>query len=262
MGAEHSAPVDHADTVAHLFQLGKQVAGNEYRHALPVAQLLENIPQILDAGGIQSVGRLIQHKQGGTVQDRLGKTQPLAHTQRILGDLVVNPGLKPDQTDHLVKALLGNVAVHPGVLLQILPSGQVFIHLGVFNDTAHRFYRFFKIGHDVAPADPDLPLLHAQKPQHQLDGGGLTGAVRSEESENFTGVHIKIDIVKNQPGAKMLAQIPDGRDRCSVLCSFFHFFLLSVCSVQKARPGFCRKAGFSPLCKLYHTSGILSILIF
>ena len=52
-----------------------------------------------------------------------------------------------------------------------------------------------RLGLDIVTADPDAARGGLQQPDDHLDGGGLPGAIGSQEAEDFPGLNREADVV-------------------------------------------------------------------
>ena len=106
------AAVEHADPRAQLLDLGQQVAGQEDRRPGAV-QLEQQLADLGDALRVQAVGRLVEHQQLGTAQQRAGQPEPLPHAERVgLDRPPADPG-EADLLEHLVDPLPRGCAATP-----------------------------------------------------------------------------------------------------------------------------------------------------
>src|SRR5688500_14616058 len=81
---QQTALVNDADVGGYLFDLAEQMAGKEYGDAELCGQSSDEITHLVNARGVQSVGRFVQNQEFGFVQQSQSQTQTLAHTERIL----------------------------------------------------------------------------------------------------------------------------------------------------------------------------------
>src|SRR5262249_48235138 len=56
------------------------------------------------------------------------------------------------------------------------------------------------------PGPPDLTAVQLQQPQHRSHGGGLAGAVGTEEPDQLAGAHAEGEVVQGDDVAEGLAQ--------------------------------------------------------
>ena len=99
-------------------------------------QLLEDIAQLLYAGGVEPVRRLVQHEQARTVEQCLRHAEALTHAEGVFCYLVVGARFKTDELYQLVDALTRHIVVHTAVKLEVFFAREIFVHLRVFDYTA------------------------------------------------------------------------------------------------------------------------------
>ena len=117
--ADQPAGPDDHHAVDGLLHLGEQMAGDEHGAALVVGQVPDEPAQPLDALGVQAVGRLVEHEDGGVAEQRRRQGEPLAHAEGVAARPAVAGVGEPDLDEHLVRAAQrqpGGAAVHAQVV--------------------------------------------------------------------------------------------------------------------------------------------------
>ena len=89
-----AAAGDDGDLVTHLLHLAELVAGQEDRASL-VGQLANELADLTDPGGVEAVGRLVEHEQLGVLQQGDADPEPLPHPQRVAPHEIVGPFGQP-----------------------------------------------------------------------------------------------------------------------------------------------------------------------
>ena len=102
--ADQPAGADDDHPVDGLLDLGQQVAGDEDGAALLVGEVAEEAAQPLDALGVQAVGRLVEHQDGGVAEQRGGQRQPLPHAEGVAAGPAVAGVGQAHLDEHLVGA--------------------------------------------------------------------------------------------------------------------------------------------------------------
>ena len=102
--ADQSTGPDDHHAVDGLLHLGEQVAGDEHRAALVVGQVPDEPAQPLDALGVQAVGRLVEHEDGGVAEQRRRQREPLTHAEGVAARPAVAGVGEPDLDERLVGA--------------------------------------------------------------------------------------------------------------------------------------------------------------
>ncbi|MNC70451.1 hypothetical protein D3C75_1212640 [compost metagenome] len=62
------------------------MAGDQDAHILLVGQILQMLPQLVDARRVKAVRRFIQQQQGGLMHQGYGQAETLPHPKRVGAD--------------------------------------------------------------------------------------------------------------------------------------------------------------------------------
>src|SRR3954453_4383587 len=76
--------VDDADISRNLLDFAEQVTREKHCHSKLFRKATDQITHLVNAGGIETIRRLVEGQQFGFVQQAEGEAESLAHTQRIL----------------------------------------------------------------------------------------------------------------------------------------------------------------------------------
>ena len=160
----HPALVDDAHVGDHLLHFGEEVGGDEDGHPLLAVELLDQLPELDDAGGVEAVGGLVEHEQLGPGQEGQGNREALLHAEgeflhRLLGRVV-----EPHNIEHLPDPFLRH-AVHGPVDLEVLPGIEVAIERGRFNERTDFFEDGRAVLLQVLAEDLDLAFLVVEQAQ-------------------------------------------------------------------------------------------------
>ena len=98
---------EHQDMVADRFHVRQQVAREQQAQALVVGQVAGQVENLLTAGWVHAVGRLVHDQQPGGVNKGRGQLEPLLHPRRIRLDRTVPRLVQADVVEHLVGPLHG-----------------------------------------------------------------------------------------------------------------------------------------------------------
>ena len=99
---DHAVLEDHG-LVAYLLDVAQQVGADEHIHPLLVLHLLDELEHAAAGGGIEAIGRFVQHHQLGPVHDRLGELRHLLHPIRVGPQLPVPRLSESHMKQHLVR---------------------------------------------------------------------------------------------------------------------------------------------------------------
>ena len=108
---EEGAPVDHDQPVADLLELTEDVGRHQDR-PLAVSDPADELSHVVDPGGVEAVGRLVQDEQLGITEERRGEAEPLLHAERVLTESIRCSLAEPYQVQHVWD--LGNVMTGEG----------------------------------------------------------------------------------------------------------------------------------------------------
>ena len=98
----------------------------------------------------------------------------------------------------LANALLPVFGAHAeniGDEIQVLDARHVLIQIGIVGDIGHVPLARNGLGADGLAADHDLAGVKLQDARHRLEGGGLAGAVVSDEAVDLAGLNVQAQIV-------------------------------------------------------------------
>src|SRR5262249_42028498 len=125
------------------------------------------------------------------MHNRLRDAKPLSHAKRVCLHLVMDAALQADELDDLVDALLRNTRHHAREVEQVLEAGQIFVHLGIFDDGAYMADRLLIMGPNAMTFNKYIALRQRHKSDHHTDRCRLARTVRPEETEHFRTRQIK-----------------------------------------------------------------------
>ena len=91
--------------VAYLLDVAQQVGADENIHPVLVLHFFDELEHAAAGGGIEAVGRFVQHHQLGPVHDRLGKLRHLLHPIRVGSQLPAPRLSEPHIEQHFVRLL-------------------------------------------------------------------------------------------------------------------------------------------------------------
>lgn len=98
----------------------------------------------------------------------LRNAEALSHAEGIFRYPIVDSFLKADGLYNLLNTFGRNIIIHSRILHEILASGEILVHLGVFDYSADIAHCLFKVAADIVPAYFYLTLLNIQKSEDKL----------------------------------------------------------------------------------------------
>ena len=204
--ADQPAGADDHHAVDGLLHLGEQVAGDEHRAALVVGQVPEEPAQPLDALGVQAVGRLVEHEDGGVAEQCRREREPLAHAEGVAARPAVAGVGEPDLDERLVGAAqrqARGAAVHA----QVVAAGPGGVEGGLQDgaDGPERLGQR-RVRGAVERGRARVGRLQAE---HHPQGRGLAGAVGPEEAGDRARLHGEAQVADRPHLAEGLAESAD-----------------------------------------------------
>ncbi|MNN17969.1 hypothetical protein D3C81_1311690 [compost metagenome] len=95
---------------------------------------------------------------------------------------------------------------HPGKMLEVLPSGQIAVNLGILYDRSHATQRQLRFPLHIVSTNVHLTGRWADQVNEHADRRRFTGPVRSQEPENLPGIHLEIHFVYDPLSADFLLE--------------------------------------------------------
>ena len=118
------------------------------------ARRAQQLADLADAGGIESVRRLVEDQHARIAEHRLGDAEALAHAEGVGADaLVETVGEVHQRRDAL--DLVGWHAEHPREVLEVLAAGHEAVEVGILDDAADAAHRLLELRADVVAAHRD-----------------------------------------------------------------------------------------------------------
>jgi hypothetical protein len=111
---------------------------------------------------------------------------------------------------------VGRVRVERGIELERLTYLQLLRQLGLLQLHAYPLVQPVSVGPRIEAEDPDLPVVTFPQALQALDRGGLARAVRAEDAEDLTPVHVERDVVHDglDPSPPVTLGEPRHLDDC------------------------------------------------
>ena len=132
---DHAAVIDDRDRVADLLDLVEQVRREHDCPAL-VDEPPNHHPELLDAGRVEAVRRLVEDQQLGVAEEGAGDTQPLAHTERVGLDAIVGAVEKADAIEGALDPAVRGRFARRGHDPEVLAPGEEAVEARLLDDGA------------------------------------------------------------------------------------------------------------------------------
>ncbi len=143
----------------------------------------------------------------------------LAHTVRIALQQFIAPPAQLEESQQVFGLLPGAIRRHPvevGHQGEKFSGGELAVEPGLIGNVSDQRLGPCGLCVDVVTADSSFARGGFKQPREHPNGGGLTGAVGTEEAVDFTGVNLQIEMIHGGNRAKFFGETP-GFDQC-----FFH----------------------------------------
>ena len=193
--------------------------GDEHRTALR-GQPLEQVAHPLDALGVESVDRLVEHDRVWIAEQRRGDAEALAHSEREPPDALARHVLQSDELDQLLDARAGD-AVCLREREQVVVGGAPGVHRARLEQSSHLVERRGMVSVWLS-VDAGAARVGRVEAQDQTHRGRLARAVGPQEA----GHHARFD------GERELAH----RNRLSIVLRYVRDFDQGSPSVQGPPP--------------------------
>ena len=160
----------------------------------------------MDAGRIETVGRLVEDQQLGVGEQAAGDAQPLSHPERVLLDPLVGAVGESDPGEGAVDAVMGGGFAGGGDDGEVLPPGEVSVEAWLLDDRsdAGECLSAFQ-GHRPSEQSHRAGRRSGEPEQHP-DQRRLAGAVRPEVAEGDAAGDVQVDAVDGAPVTEALGQ--------------------------------------------------------
>ena len=121
---DEPAAMDKAIAGCQAFQLAEDVARDEHRHPVFLAQLLNQRAKMRNAHRIEPVDRLVEQQQRGMIHQREGEPQPLLHAKRKILELFFARIAQLHLPQRIVNAALTRDPALAAVIFKIFPRRE------------------------------------------------------------------------------------------------------------------------------------------
>ncbi len=171
------------------------MAGHEDRDALLVRQLEQQVADLDDAARIQPERGLVQDQEPGLVQQGPGDPQALGVAVREGPGTPVGVSAQSQALDDFSQRARWHAGVVAAGDFQVLADGQLRVGVGGLHQAAHFGPGFLAARADGPAQHGGLAAGGTQHAEQQADGGGLAGAVQSQEGVDLALLDAQVELV-------------------------------------------------------------------
>ncbi len=201
------AGIDHGDLVGQLVGL-LEILGREQQRRALAHLVADDLPHAEAAAGVEPGRRLVEEEQLRPADQRAREVEAPSHAARVRLRDPVGGAFEVERSQQLGCTLLGvgraelvEAAEHP----EVLAAGQVLVDGRVLAREADQLPHRLRVAGDVEPGDARAAGVGAEKRREDPDRGRLAGAVRPEQSQHRSLLHLEVDAVERAhlvlPGA-------------------------------------------------------------
>ena len=187
-------------TIAALWQsfLTRSRLWLEKNTVLPFAQCSHIRDDFRSRLRVETHHRLVEHPKFGIVDKCRDNADFLFHTVRVRLDLSVDSRFEFEELGVSVNSFRSHESGHfvkVRDVVDVFPTRKFFVNGMVVGDVTHFHFGFDRLFYDVVTANGNRTAVKGQYTREALNRGGFARTVLSEETENFTGLQFKRNIV-------------------------------------------------------------------
>jgi hypothetical protein len=188
--------------------------GEQHRGAVG-HELVDDVPQVGAAGGVEAGGRLVQEQHWRAMHQGGGEVEAPPHAAGVGLRRAVGGVGEPEPVEqfggpprHLAPAEVGE----PADEAQVLAPGQVLVDGRVLAGEADGGAGRLRMGRDVDAEHLGRAVVGVEDRGQDAHGGGLARTVRAEQPEHGAGRHVEVDAAERVDVAEALGEAadPDG----------------------------------------------------
>jgi hypothetical protein len=199
--------------VADLLDLAHVVRAQEHGQAAR-GEPLDERAHVADAGGVEAVGRLVEHQQPRVAQQARRDAEALAHPVGVAADLVTGAAGQVDDLQRLVDPVRAGAAVEHGEPLEIPAPGQVGIEARALDEPGDALQRARPRLLPGPAEDPQRPGVRPDQAEQHPQQRGLARAVGPEDAVHLALADLQADRIDGDQIAEALGHVDgvDGED--------------------------------------------------
>ncbi len=202
---EHFAEGDIRDLMA-AFGLVHVMRGDEDGEAAG-GELVNLAPEIAPRFRIDAGGRLVEQQQTG-VRQRAGAEREalLPAAGQLAGDLFLAAFETKPRDHRLGRGGRPRDAIDAGDEFEILAHREIVVEAEALRHVADAGLDLGGIGADVVTETGAAAFVRREQPAQHADGGGLAGAIGSEEAEDGAAFDLHGEVAHHLPPAERFGQ--------------------------------------------------------
>jgi hypothetical protein len=195
-GGDQLALTQDRDSIAQRIDLRQQVAGEQHRGALLVAQLAQQGPELGDALRIEPVGRFVEQQHAPPAEQRLGQAHPLTHPLGEVGGVAPGRVHQPDLFEPQVRlppSLEPAQPLQARQLHQIASGRPTRLERGRLDQRSDPRQPLGRVAEAVVSVHQDLPGDPRREAQDPTHGRGLARPVVPQEARDCAVGDVQIE---------------------------------------------------------------------
>ena len=219
VAADHAALVHQADAIAALGFV--QIRGGD-EHRQPVAnQLVENGPEIAARNWVDTVGGFVQKQNLRMMQQGAHQRQLLLHAAGEIRGLALAERLHARHAEQALDQRLALGLRDPeqvGVEVHVLVDREIAVESEALGHVADLILDGVELASHVVACHPGLAFGGIQQAAQQAQRGGLAGAIRTDQAEDFAARDFEVEMVDRRQFAEAASQVDWRGSWSSVGC--------------------------------------------
>jgi hypothetical protein len=206
-GGDDAAAKDESDAVA-ILRLVHEVRGHDDGHAAP-DHGVDVLPEPPPGQRVDARGRLVEEQHGRVVHHGAGERQALLEAQRQVARSAVEMRRELEAGDGAGEhplPLRAREAIDAAEEVEVLADAQIAIEREFLRHVADPAPRRRSGAVEVEAFDEGGAGRRPHQAAHHLEGGGLAGAVGTEQAEHLAAPHGKRNVGDGGEAAEALGQ--------------------------------------------------------
>ena len=191
------ALVQDRDAVRELFGLVEVLSREQHRRA-PARELPDGLPHLVAGLRVEPGGRLVEEDDRRVADQAHRDVEPASHASRVRRRLAVSCIGEREAVEQLVGDHTRVLEVTQlGDQHEVLPAGQHFVDGSELAGQADRLADVARLGRDVEAVDRGRARVGLEQGRQDLHERGLAGAVRAEQGEDASRLHVEVDTAQH-----------------------------------------------------------------
>ena len=185
---------ENADPITDFLRLREQMGGEQHSDSTP-SKIENQIANFARPCRVDTCGWFVQDDQPGIVNQRLREPDALQHPFRISAQPAFPRLRQSDKVEQFIYAIFQSSAFQPAKSSEktqrFFPS-EIFVKIRILRQKTDCFPAFNQTA--IAAENFGAATRWRNKAKNNFESCALPGAIWTEQSVNFPGLHAKIEI--------------------------------------------------------------------